>query len=133
MQKSKKEKAWEQFSRFIRIRDAIKTTGTITHARCITCGVVLPIVEMDAGHAIKGRHNSILFLEELCHAQCVNCNRYSDGKYDEFKYILVDIHGQEKWEEWEALKRKSVKYTDSDYENLRVTYRNKAEALKKTV
>ena len=130
---SKKETAWKYFSKYIRIRDAIETTGTITHARCITCGTVLPITEMDAGHAIQGRSNSILFIEEICHAQCRACNRFSSGKLSEYKKILIMRYGQEKWEEWEAMKHKRIKFADVDYEQIAAQYRKKAEELKVTL
>jgi len=125
----KKETALKHFSKYIRIRDAIKTTGTITHARCITCGKLLPIVEMDAGHAIPGRKNAILFLEEICHAQCNTCNRHLKGRLKDFKHILINLHGQDKWDDWEALKRARVKYIDSDYEQIGIKYREKVKEL----
>ena len=61
----KKETAWKWFAKFIKLRDAIETTGDIYYVKCVTCGDVKPIDEIDAGHAIPGRMNSILFVEEL--------------------------------------------------------------------
>ena len=124
-----REKAWNNFSKYIRIRDAIETTGTITHARCITCGTVLPITEMDAGHAIQGRNNAILFLEEICHAQCQTCNRFSGGKKQEYKSILIEVYGSEKWQEWESMKYLRVKFTDADYEQIAKEYQEKTKAF----
>jgi len=65
----KKTTAWRNFARYIKLRDAINTTGDIYYARCITCGEVKPIEEMDAGHGIPGRMNSILFNEDLVSCQ----------------------------------------------------------------
>jgi hypothetical protein len=62
----KKNTAWKNFARYIKLRDAVKTTGGIYYAKCITCGEIKPIEEMDAGHGIPGRMNSILFNESLC-------------------------------------------------------------------
>ena len=85
---------WRNFSRYIRLRDAVATTGTLTHARCITCGVILPIEEMDAGHMIPGRTNGILFDESIVFAQCKDCNVTGGGERQMFKKIMVDRHGQ---------------------------------------
>ena len=130
MGKSKRETAWKCFSKYIRVRDAVETTSTVTHARCITCGKVLHIEDMDAGHAIAGRGNAILFVEELCHAQCRACNRFSNGRLQAFKAALIESHGQAKWEEWEALKRTRVKFSDADYVQIADKYREKTKELK---
>ncbi len=93
----KKATAWKNFSRYIRMRDALATTGTLTHARCITCREIHPIIgEMEAGHAIPGRTNGILFDESLVFAQCRACNR-SGGEPQAFKRILIERHGEAWW------------------------------------
>jgi len=94
----KKDTAWRWFSKYIRLRDAIKTTGDVFYAKCITCGEILPIEDMDAGHGIPGRMNSVLFNEDLVHAQCRQCNRRGGGELQMFKKVLIDMHGQEKWD-----------------------------------
>ena len=126
---SAKKRAVSYFSKYIRTRDALKTTGTVTHAKCITCGKVQSISDMDAGHAIPGRDNAILFSEELCNAQCRVCNRFHGGRLQEYKEILIAVHGQGKWEEWEAMKHTHVKITHADYEDLATKYRNKIKEL----
>jgi hypothetical protein len=129
---TKKNTAWKWFSVFVRTRDSIATTGTTTHAQCITCGKVYPINELDAGHAIAGRSNAILFNEDLCHAQCRRCNRMGGGELQAYKRILVEKHGQEKWDMWEASKRHHVEYTQFDYEQMAKSYRKRTKELKET-
>ena len=125
----KKDTALRHFSRYIRIRDALKTTGSKTHAKCITCGAVQRIEDMDAGHALAGRNNAILFSEDLCHAQCRICNRFHGGMREEYQAILIAEHGPGKWEEWEALKHAHVKFAQADYEELAAKYRQKTKEL----
>jgi len=127
----KKETAVGHFSMFIRTRDALNTTGTLTHAKCITCGKIYPITEMDAGHAIAGRKNAILFVEEICFSQCITCNRHLHGNLKRYKEILIGMYGPEKWEEFEALKHKTVKYTDADFGEIGGIFREKLKELKK--
>lgn len=64
--KRAKDRAWEAFSEYIRHRD--EEDG------CFTCGIKKPWKQMQAGHWIPGRHNSILFDKDGCHAQCYHCN-----------------------------------------------------------
>ena len=95
---SAKKKAWNAFSKYIRLRDAIKTTGTKTHARCCTCGTVYPIFGvgcLQAGHFIGGRHNSILFDERGVNAQCYTCNIHKKGAGAEYFLFMEKEHGRE--------------------------------------
>ena len=127
---AKKETAWRYFAKYIKLRDAIKSTGDVFYAKCITCGDLKPIEEMDAGHGIPGRMNSILFNEDIVNAQCQNCNRYGGGELQMYKRILIDIHGQEKWDYWQSTKNTNVKYTDLDFEQIAKIYRQKVKDLK---
>lgn len=126
---SKKETAWKWFAKYIKLRDAIKTTGDIHFCRCITCGEIKPTEEMDAGHGIAGRANSILFNEELVHAQCRPCNRAGRGEIQMYKKVLIDMYGQEKWDYWQSERHKTVQYTQFDYEQIARTYRLKVKEL----
>jgi hypothetical protein len=126
---SKKNTAWKWFSKYIRLRDAIKTTGNELFAKCITCGEIMPIEDMDAGHGIAGRANSILFNEELVHAQCRKCNRQGGGELQMYKKVLIDMYGQEKWDYWQSIRHTTVQYTQFDFEQIAKTYKEKVKPL----
>jgi len=126
----KKETAWRNFAKYIKLRDAVKTTGDIYYAKCITYGEVKPVGEMDAGHGIPGRMNSILFNEDIVNLQCQKCNRQGGGELQMYRKVLIDRHGQEKWDYWQSVKSKTVSYTDFDYEQISKLYLNKAKQLK---
>lgn len=76
---------------------------------------------MQAGHGIGGRHNYLLFDEELVFAQCVGCNIFKRGNYGEYALVLIKKHGGGdkgiKWYE-EKKRYKVVQYTRQDYEKI---------------
>ena len=82
---SVKKRVWAVFSKFIRMRDCLKTTGCKDWGLCITCGKRYHIKLLQAGHFISGRHNANLFLEKGTHAQCYNCNINLRGNTLEYR------------------------------------------------
>lgn len=93
-----KDRAWKMFSKYIRVRDALKSTGTEDRCKCYTCGRFFPIKKLQAGHYIDGRSNSILFDETTTKAQCYECNviRKEDPEIKEvFRRKLIMEHGLE--------------------------------------
>jgi hypothetical protein len=95
---AEKERAWDSFSKYIRLRDCIATTGTKDEGICVTCGERFPFKELQAGHALAGRNNSILFDEELVNAQCGGCNGYGGGKYGKYSVWFIAKYGLKMWE-----------------------------------
>lgn len=122
-----KKKAWVVFSRYIRARDCLKTTGFLDQGQCVTCGKFFPFSELQAGHAIGGRNNSILFDEQLVNAQCRGCNGYGNGKYAEYSLWFIGEYGVDKWEKKIELSHK-IK-VDIDYEEVYNKYKRKYEKL----
>ena len=127
-----KDTCLRNFSIFIRLRDAIKTTNTFDYARCVTCGEIFPTSGMDAGHGIPGRKNAVLLDEELVFAQCRYCNRGKGGETQAFKKYLVDLHGEAWYDEKEDGKSSYKKYTDDDYRAMNEGYLAKIKIMKLT-
>ena len=111
---SLKKKAWTLFSQYIR-KKAIDTNGNCI---CYTCGDTLHFKYIQAGHAIPGRHNAVLFDEEIVKVQCVACNIFKRGNYPIFTTKLIKAHGMEWWENKLANSRKTVKYTRFDIQDI---------------
>jgi hypothetical protein len=86
-----KNKAWAEFSIFIRQRGADQDGFNI----CVTCGVRKPWKELQAGHFIAGRLNSNLFDERGCNAQCSTCNVIKAGNGPMYYKFMLRVHGQE--------------------------------------
>ena len=66
-----KKQSWQEFSKWIRLRDCVKTTGDTESGVCITCGKLIPFKQSQAGHFIAGRVNAVLFDEDIVHLQCL--------------------------------------------------------------
>jgi len=122
-----KKTAWKNFSTYIRLRDCIATTGGTDWGICVTCGRRFPYKKLQAGHAIGGRTNSILFDEELVNIQCYQCNMYGSGRYAEYSVWFIKKYGMDKWNEKINLSRKvGIKL---NYTEINERYKEKTKAL----
>ncbi len=126
-----KNKAWRVFSKYIRTRDCLATTDFPDQGKCVTCGKYFPFSELQAGHAIGGRSNSILFDEKLVSAQCRACNHYGNGRYGEYSVWFIKKYGLKEWEAKVKLSRTLVKYTQQDYKDIHDKYKAKLDRLLK--
>jgi len=74
--RKKEKKLRKVFSLYIRLRDAIATTGNITYCRCVTCkrSVRVTSWELHAGHCFQGKNLWSKYNEQNVHAQCMQCN-----------------------------------------------------------
>ena len=126
-----KRRAWEAFSKFIRTRDCLKTTGCPDWGLCITCQKRYHIKLLQAGHFIPGRHNANLFSEKGCHAQCYNCNINLRGNILEYRRKIIEMYGGSYDEILEKENRKIHKYSIEDLTNLEKEYKIKIENLQR--
>jgi len=133
-----KDAAWASFSRYIRLRDSLATTGTIVACVCITCNErgdsePKPYAKIQAGHAIGGRKSSILFNEEVTNGQCDYCNAQGrfglSGDYGNYAAALIKKHGLEHYQELQALARTTVQYKTHDFVEIKQRYDEKLAAL----
>lgn len=84
-----KKIVWSNFSKYIRLRDCIATTGNIEEGVCFTCGKIYGFNKLQAGHMVAKRTNNILFDEDNVKAQCIGCNIYKNG--DQGRFVLNRI------------------------------------------
>jgi len=127
--KTVKDKAWRWFSKYIRLRDALKTTGTSTHVKCITCGKLLSVSFCDAGHFVSRRYNSTLFDERNVNTQCRYCNRFLDGNLLEYRRQLIRLYGEGIDTKLEDKATEITKLTIEDLTNIEKEYKIKVENL----
>ena len=111
-----KKKAWSAFSIYIR-----KKYSNDEIVSCYTCGKVNHWKSMQAGHAIGGRNNAVLFNEDLVRPQCVGCNVFGRGKYAIFTRKLIDELGLKGYDELVSESQRVVQYKASDYQNIIVS------------
>lgn len=84
-----KDKAWEQYSKYIRTRDCIRFTGDPDEGMCVSCSKAYPFKKLQAGHFIGGRTSNVLFDEQITYSQCYGCNVGRGGNYLEYYYFMV--------------------------------------------
>lgn len=109
-----KKKAWDAFSKYIRLRDCLRTTGTTTHGRCITCQKVYEFKQLHAGHFIPGRNGENLFDERGVHAQCGVCNLWKKGNWANYLDSMKELCGQEIIDELLEQRHEIKQYTVSE-------------------
>ena len=126
---SLKELAWKDFSKYIRLRDCLKTTGSKNSGRCITCGKVFPIEKLQAGHFLAGRNASILFHEDMVNAQCMACNVFLHGNIEEYYPIMLEKYGQSKIDEWKVLKNQTHRWTKEELKEIRQKFKDEYDFI----
>lgn len=89
--KTQQAETWKAFSRFIRIRDCIRTTGTPFRGACFTCGRELRYGELQAGHIISRSYSNALYNPNVVFAQCVTCNYKYEGNHVLGLFMLADL------------------------------------------
>jgi len=124
-----KKKCWAVFSRYIRLRDCLKTMFRPDVGRCITCNLAFPFKELQAGHFIQGRHNANLFSERGVNAQCRTCNIIKHGNVLEYRRKMVAMYGEEIAYELEKEAQQIKKFTPQELIELTEYYTKKIKEL----
>jgi len=83
------------FSKYIRLRDCLRTTQTPDQGLCITCGKLVYLKEAHAGHFISRGRMNIRFDETNVHLQCCGCNTYGNGEQAKYLIALEKLYGRE--------------------------------------
>jgi len=129
-----KKNAWKAFSDYIRLRDCLATTGTPDYCICITCNERgdsnwKPYKTIQAGHAVGGRGNAILFHEEVVNGQCAYCNQKPPmglgGDYGNYAIALIKRYGLEHTQELQRLKGTEKQYKLHDFIEVERVYKQK--------
>ena len=115
--KTIKAKAWSIFSRYIRMKYADENGYT----NCVTCGANKHWKDLQAGHFVAGRNNSILFYEKGVHPQCRRCN-YNEGNGVEYFIFMEKTYGREEIDYQRWLRQQTMKRSYDDYEQLFIKY-----------
>lgn len=124
-----KKATWDVFSRYIRTRDCLRTTGCSSFGLCITCDKRLHFKLLQAGHYIPGRRSNNLFEESGCHAQCYNCNINLKGNTHVYAKKLKELYG-ENHPEWLFINDQTIrKFTILELEEFKREYEDKIKYL----
>jgi len=106
-----KKDVWTIFSRYIRTKECLESTGSVMSGKCITCGNVYPFQKLQAGHLIDGRMNAILFEENGVHIQCHGCNMFKGGAKVEYITWMKNKYGETEIERLRALSHTTRVFT----------------------
>lgn len=117
------------FGRYIRMRDSLKTTGTLDYCKCITCSRLIPYKESQAGHFVDCRYNATLFDERNVNAQCARCNVYLGGEILKYRRVIIELHGEGVDIELEDKALEIKRYTVVELEAMRAEYQEKIKEL----
>jgi hypothetical protein len=94
---------------------------------------MVPYCQLDSGHALGHRQNSVLFDEQTVYAQCRRCNQGGDGEKMSFMCYLINKHGRDWYEMKLQGSKQSVFYSDLDFRAIAKEYREKYNALKRSI
>jgi len=127
-----KKKAWDAFSRMVRVRDCITTTGCPFVGVCITCLKKFHIVSLAAGHCFPGRNNGRLFQEELVNAQCgMMCNEAKHGCPTKYRKIMVEKYSEDRVVKWEIEGKAVIHNRDMGFEGRAEEYKKRTNEMLK--
>ena len=124
--RGKRKTAWDWWSKYVRL----KAADIYGNAICVSCGRQHYWKDLQAGHYIHG--DSLDFIEENIHPQCIACNHYrktvGHAGYTEYMYR----HYDQKIIDWlKKEKRIPRKYTDYELKEIAKRYRIAARAIAK--
>ena len=126
---SARNRTWDMFSLFIRLRDCLKTTGNKNLGKCITCGKIYQFKDLQAGHLVQGRGNAVLFDELGVNAQCERCNIYNDGEALIYRAKLIELHGEGIVRTLESKRFKTKRYSIPELDCLYHYYKQEYKKL----
>ena len=127
---SEKKKTWKVFSEYIRLRDCLETTGREDMGKCCTCGRVYPFKKLQAGRWLPGRHSSVLFDEQNCHAQCYECNIEMKGNPVRYCHFMEEKYGLEVMATLKQIDSRPEKFKSFELIHMRDEFKALIQALK---
>lgn len=125
-----KKEAWILFSKYIRTRDCLATTGNTEYGKCVTCDKTYPFNQLQASHFVDGRTKPVLFNEDIVYAGCMGCNVFKKGNKDAYTPFMIEKYGTEKVLEFLELRHNKDKvWTVEELEEVIQKYSIKLLAL----
>lgn len=128
MKKCEKQ-AKEWFSRLVRLKGCLETTGTPDYGVCFTCGEIKPFSDLQCGHFISGRGNSLFFEENNSFSQCTLCNTYKGGNLKIYREKMIKKFGIKEVERLESLRHIPQRITEGEFGLAFSTYKKEFLSL----
>ena len=124
-----KKRAWDAFSIYIRTRGTKPVWPEGREGRCVTCKRNYNFKQLQAGHFIPGRMNSVLFHEDLVHSQCMSCNMHLAGNPRAYDRFMRENYSPDAIEEFDKLPNVTKKYSVEELLDLEQYYKNKTKEI----
>lgn len=119
-----KRKLDKVFSAYIRRRSEV---GGLV--RCVSCGVERHWTEIQCGHFVSRVHLATRWDENNCWPQCPRCNVLLRGNPSGYARFLAQRFGESIFATLDEKKKKTVKYTRADLQDLIDHYLQKTALL----
>lgn len=123
-----KKKLWRLTSEYVRRSEALSRSremerhgqsGDPDLGECVTCGLVRPWRELQAGHFIPRAQGLATYFDlRNIHTQCYRCNINLGGNGAEYYPYMLQKYGEDTVNELRSLSRTTKKYYKSDYESM---------------
>ena len=128
-----KKDVWKVFSRYVRYRDALLTTGKPEYILCITCGKRKNTKSVDAGHFITCGKEPTRFDERNVHGQCKHCNAFEDKIKVSAAYekAMIGMYGKKQVDELKALSNQLKRWTKKELLELLAFYKEELKSMEK--
>lgn len=107
-----KKKAWKAFSAYIRRKD----TNQDGYVDCYTCEKPFHWKQIQAGHFVDGRNNTVLYDPNLVKPQCYRCNMVLKGNKVAFTLRMLEKYSPEEIAEFESRKHKTKPMTAYEHQ-----------------
>jgi hypothetical protein len=87
---------WKNFSKSVRLKhiECVLSSDRF-FARCVTCGSLKHVKELQGGHWMKIKNKATKFDRKNVHPQCVSCNMYKKGEEIKHEEYILKTYGQE--------------------------------------
>lgn len=115
------------FSRYIRLRDAMPSG----FCRCISCGQIKSIKQMDCGHYFSRRSMATRFDEDNCNAECKRCNRFEASHLHGYRENLIKKIGEQRFALLEVKHNQTRKWSTWELEQLIIYYNKLVSEISK--
>jgi len=117
------------FSKYIRLRDALKTTWTLTTLKCYTCDALVEVEKAQNMHFVPRAVKQLRFDESNTRWGCMRCNVLMHWNYIEYFQRIEKELWRQKVDEMIAKKYETYSYTSDELNLLIETYTNKTKTL----
>jgi len=100
------KEVWNYFSKYIRLRDSLRSAYTEDYCQCITCWQITPNDwQLHAWHFIPKTTKSIKFNEVNVNGQCTKCNTNGSWEVRIYRKVLIKLYWKNKIQDLEKQKR----------------------------